>query len=84
MAARLDSPPVSQILRTEFGAALTGEQVIRFISYPRVTGIEKLAKCEDPTTQVNPDGTRVNTFYPKGTVCYVDPSFGVFNLILFR
>ena len=67
--------------------------------YPRVSGLERQAKCEDPEYQRNPINnsiydpfiiyfddyfdsktedqiTPVNTFYPHGTVCYVDKSGG--------
>ena len=76
--------------------------------YPRVSGLERQARCEDPEYQRNPsnssiydpffsnydysydysnfsdyysdypenDITPVNTFYPRGTVCYVDESGG--------
>ena len=74
--------------------------------YPRVSGLERQAKCEDPEYQRNPinnsiydhfilsydyfsdhlhgsgsdpnenEITPVNTFYPHGTVCYVDKSGG--------
>ena len=70
--------------------------------YPRVSGLERQVKCEDPAYQRDPKNTNmydgalnintsisnlfyeidkdgivpVNTYYPKGTVCYVDNSGG--------
>ena len=70
--------------------------------YPRVSGLERQTKCQDPAYQRDPSNTNmydgainaldannepifdidkdeimpVNTYYPRGTVCYVDESGG--------
>lgn len=75
IAGWLDTPPVSQTRSNQYGSALTGEQVIRTGFWPRVAGVRKLDKCEDPIAQKNPDDSRVNTYYPQGTICYDEPSF---------
>ena len=61
----------------------------RSYNHPRVAGIERKEKCEDPKYQSQPKNsfiyeesadteniTPVNTYYPPATVCYVDPSGG--------
>ena len=71
--------------------------VFRSYYYPRVSGLERQTKCQDPAYQRDPrntnmyDGainafdinkeeiTPVNTYYPRGTVCYVDESGGKEN-----
>ena len=73
MAAWLDAPPTQQIRSNLLGNSVTGEDVLRSIYISRVIGLEMLDKCEDPDYQRE---NGVNTFYPQGTVCSVDPSFG--------
>ena len=83
VAGWFDSPPIPQdnpkVFEKDDAIHLSNslhrsQEKLRFLS--RVSGVEKLDKCEDPETQKNPDGSRVNTYYPPGTTCYVDPSFG--------
>ena len=63
----------------------------RSYNHPRVAGIERKEKCEDPKYQSQPKNsfiyeesadteniTPVNTYYPPATVCYVDPSGGAY------
>ena len=81
VAGWFDSPPIEQE-----SASVADAKNAQFLSntllrtaeqlpfFSRVSGVEKLDRCEDPSTQKNPDGSRVNTYYPPGTVCYVDPS----------
>ena len=44
----------------------------RLYYYPRVMGLEEQKICVDPAYQLekNPE----STFYPKGTICFKDPS----------
>ena len=71
----LDTPPLQQRDSTEFGRPGTDNQpefVLRSGFYPRLSILERHDKCQDPEPQ---RGRGVNTFYPQGTTCYVDPSF---------
>ena len=74
MAGWLDAPP-PQITRSNLlgNEVVSGEDVLRSIYISRVMGLEMLDKCEDPDYQRE---NGVNTFYPQGAVCSVDPSFG--------
>ena len=67
----------------------------RSYHYPRVSGVARQEKCEDPEYQRNPKNshiygnrnrsdpiTPVNTYYPPATVCYVDKSGGWQCIIL--
>ena len=72
----LDTPPLQQRDATEFGRPGTDNQaefVLRAGFLPRISLLERQDKCQDPEPQ---RGRGVNTFYPQGTSCYVDPSFG--------
>jgi len=73
MAGWLDAPP-PQITRSNLlgNEVVSGEDVLRSIYISRVMGLEMLDKCEDPDYQRE---NGVNTFYPQGAVCSVDPSF---------
>ena len=73
IAGWLDAPPPQQIRSNLLGNLVSGEDVLRSIFISRVIGLEMLDKCEDPDYQRE---NGVNTFYPQGTVCSVDPSFG--------
>ena len=44
---------------------------VRHQSYPRVSQLESLSKCQDAEWMRR---VGVNTYYPPGTVCYRDPS----------
>ena len=48
---------------------------IRLGTYPRVLGLEKDTGCKDPQHQ---RARGVNTYYPPGTVCYKEPSQGMY------
>ena len=73
LAGWLDTPPIQQTQRNQLGSGLTGEGVLRTNFFSRVTGLEIHDECKDPEYQ---RAQGVNTFYPSGTVCSVDPSFG--------
>ena len=46
----------------------------RLYYYPRVMGLEEQDKCIDPEYQRKLNMDLSSTFYPKGTICYKDPS----------
>ena len=48
--------------------------ISRLYYYPRVMGLEEMDECIDPRYQREKG---VDTFYPKGTVCFKDPSAGI-------
>ena len=76
LAGWLDTPPIQQTASNLLGGITTGEGVLRSNFISRVTGQEMQKKCEDPQYQKNGKGA-VDTFYPPGVVCSVDPSFGM-------
>ena len=76
LAGWLDTPPIQQTASNLLGGITTGEGVLRSNFISRVTGQEMQKKCEDPQYQKNGKGA-VDTFYPQGVVCSVDPSFGM-------
>ena len=49
----------------------------RLYYYPRVMGLEEQNECIDPKYQQD-ENKKLNlpgsTFYPKGTICFKDPS----------
>ena len=72
---------------------MTTTSSYRSYYYPRVAGIERQDKCEDPDYQRVPHSSHfypdnrgysirpVNTYYPPATVCYVDKSAGGLRII---
>ena len=50
----------------------------RLYFYPRVMGLEEQNECIDPKYQRDLNKKELNlpssTFYPKGTICFKDPS----------
>ena len=82
-------------LSREFYVALylSDPSIFRSYHYPRLAGLERQEKCEDPEYQRSPENshiygdvsrgdiTPVNTYYPPATVCYVDQSAGKLRLV---
>ena len=82
-------------LSREFYVALylSDPSIFRSYHYPRLAGLERQEKCEDPEYQRSPENshiygdvssgdiTPVNTYYPPATVCYVDKSAGKLKLV---
>ena len=47
----------------------------RYNFLPRISKLRAVDKCEDPKWQQE-EGYGVDTFYPQGTTCFIDPSMG--------
>jgi len=71
IAGWLDTPPVSQLDPLQLGVESNSFRGVRFNFLPRISRMKALDVCEDPEWQKN---VGVNTFYPRGTSCFRDPS----------